>query len=58
LSPVPTTQLFEEYATDFPQLRHNPLWHNDSFFVMQLPLWNMELLQNVVDRAKLMNLKL
>jgi hypothetical protein len=41
-SPVPGTPLFERYAQQFPQLRTDPLWHNDTFFITQLPGWNWD----------------
>jgi hypothetical protein len=50
LSPVPGTRLFERYAATFPQLRTDPLWHNDMFFITQLPGWDWEAVEMI--RAK------
>jgi hypothetical protein len=52
LSPVPRTRLFEEYRGHFPQLAADPLWHNDSFFISQLPGWDGDAVQRVADAAK------
>jgi hypothetical protein len=42
LSPVPGTELFNTYAPYFPALATDPLWHNDTFFISQLPAWGEE----------------
>lgn len=42
LSPVPGTGLFNEYIHDFPAIATNPLWHNDTFFIVKLPGWGEE----------------
>lgn len=55
LSPVPRTALFEQYARRFPQLREDPLWHNDAFFVTQLPGWGWRAMEEVGRKARLMN---
>jgi hypothetical protein len=52
LSPVPRTKLFEYYQAQFPELAIDPLWHNDTFFISQLPGWNAEAVQQVIDAAK------
>jgi hypothetical protein len=58
LSPVPKTALFDQYAKQFPEIVTDPLWHNDSFFITQLPGWNADAVQEVMDRAKNQNAKL
>lgn len=55
LSPVPNTQLFEYYADQYPLLRTNPLFHNDSFFVAQLPGWDFAGIQQIIDISKKFN---
>jgi hypothetical protein len=52
LSPVPTTPLFGHYATLFPELRTDPLSHNDSYFITRLPGWDGGAMQEIIDRAK------
>ncbi len=55
LSPVPRTQLFEYYANQFPQLKTEPLFQNDSFFVAQLPGWDYAGMQQIIDISKKLN---
>ncbi|MGB7566731.1 MAG: B12-binding domain-containing radical SAM protein [Chitinivibrionales bacterium] len=55
LSPIPRTQLFEHYADQYPQLRTEPLFQNDSFFVAQLPGWDFACMQQIIDISKKMN---
>jgi hypothetical protein len=55
LSPVPGTPLFERYAATYPILRETPLSHNDTFFITQLPGWDAESVQQVMDLAKAKN---
>jgi radical SAM superfamily enzyme YgiQ (UPF0313 family) len=52
LSPVPHTRLFEHYAVQYPQLKTDPLFHNDSFFVAQLPGWDYAAMQQIIDISK------
>jgi radical SAM superfamily enzyme YgiQ (UPF0313 family) len=52
LSPVPRTQLFEHYSAQYPQLRSDPLWHNDTFFVTRLKGWSWDAVQDIRDRAR------
>ncbi|MBD3315144.1 MAG: radical SAM protein [Chitinivibrionales bacterium] len=47
LSPVPGTPLFGGYAKRFPQLRIDPLWHNDTFFIMQLEGWSWQAIEEI-----------
>ncbi|MDD5673851.1 MAG: B12-binding domain-containing radical SAM protein [Chitinivibrionales bacterium] len=54
-SPVPNTPLFNEYTQQFPQIISDPLWHNDTFFIAQLPGWDYESVQKARDYAKLLN---
>ena len=57
LSPVPTTPLFERYSEAFPQLRTDPLWHNDVFFITQLPGWSVEAVEEIRTRVAELNMK-
>jgi radical SAM superfamily enzyme YgiQ (UPF0313 family) len=55
LSPVPGTLLFETYAAAFPQIRSDPLWHNDTFFLTQLPGWNWDEMEKIRVRVRELN---
>lgn len=55
LSPVPHTPLFEYYVKAFPQLRHNPLFHNDLFFITQLPGWSYSALGEIKSKTRELN---
>jgi radical SAM superfamily enzyme YgiQ (UPF0313 family) len=55
LSPVPGTPIFNYYAGLFPQLRTDPLYHNDSFFITLLPGWDDMAVQKIMDMAKIRN---
>jgi hypothetical protein len=55
LSPVPQTQLFEYYADQYPELKTEPLFQNDSFFVAQLPGWDFACMQQIIDVSKKLN---
>ncbi len=55
LSPVPHTPVFEYYAVSFPQLRHEPLFHNDIFFITQLPGWDYSVLKEIKNKAREFN---
>ena len=55
LSPVPGTPLFERYAAQFPQIKTDPLWHNDVFFITQLDGWSWDDVERVRIRAKELN---
>jgi len=57
LSPVPHTPLFATYAKQYPQILSDPLTHNDSYFVTMLPNWDNTAMQQILDRAKLHNVK-
>ncbi len=52
LSPVPKTLVFNEYAIKFPHIRTNHHWHNDTFFITQLPSWNIEAIESIKNHAK------
>jgi radical SAM superfamily enzyme YgiQ (UPF0313 family) len=54
-SPVPKTPLFEKYSRRFPQLLKTPLFHNDTFFITQLPGWDASAVQDIIDLAKWYN---
>jgi len=58
LSPVPGTDLFLRYARRYPPIATDPLWHNDSFFITQLPGWSAETAQEIIDAAKECNARL
>jgi hypothetical protein len=55
LSPVPGTPLFERYAKRFPQIKTDPLWHNDLFFITQVDGWSREAAEEIRMNAKEMN---
>lgn len=52
LSPVPGTKLFIHYIRDFPELETDPLFHNDTFFITQLPGWNFSIVDEVKKVAR------
>ncbi len=49
ISPVPKTPLFDHFVQSAPQILHNPLTHNDTYFITQLPGWGT----NAVDEIKI-----
>lgn len=55
LSPVPHTKLFKAYQAQFPLLHSDPLWHNDTFFITQLPGWNAERVEIIRLLARELN---
>ena len=57
-SPVPNTKLFDRYLSRYPLLKTDPLFHNDSFFTAQLPGWDFDAMQSIVDYAKKLNSEL
>ncbi|MBN1130131.1 MAG: radical SAM protein [Chitinispirillaceae bacterium] len=52
LSPVPGTRLFEHWARQFPRLCTDPLWHNDLFFITQLPNWGWDEMDMIREKAQ------
>ncbi|MBD3347552.1 MAG: radical SAM protein [Chitinivibrionales bacterium] len=52
LSPVPHTPLFGYYAELFPQIRTDPLWQNDVFFITQLSGWDEKSIEEIKHRGK------
>jgi hypothetical protein len=58
ISPVPQTILFEYYAQQFPLLRLDPLWQNDSFFITCLKGWDHAAIESVRVKAKDINSKI
>ena len=44
--------LFERYAERYPAIRTDPLWHNDTFFITQLPGWGVEGVEEVMGAAR------
>lgn len=55
LSPVPCTAMFEYYSKIFPEIKTDPLWHNDTFFVTQLPQWSSESIEQIRLRVRELN---
>jgi len=55
LSPVPGSALFSRYASDYPILKKDPLSHNDSYFITQLPNWNYEKVELIKTHARELN---
>jgi hypothetical protein len=55
LSPVPGTPLFEHYARTFPQLNHDPLFHNDLFFITLLPGWSSAAVEEIKSATRRLN---
>jgi radical SAM superfamily enzyme YgiQ (UPF0313 family) len=51
-SPVPSTPLFDYYASQFPQIKFNPLWHNDLFFITRLSGWGLRGFEEVKGWAR------
>ena len=58
LSPVPGTRTFEHYLRKFPEIKDDPLVHNDTYFVTRLPGWDADALQQIVDSANKHNARL
>jgi len=58
LSPVPHTPLFDYYAEYYPQLTQEPLFHNDLFFITQLPGWSYQTIEEVKSIARELNKKI
>lgn len=56
LSPVPETELFNYYSKIFPELKKDPLWHNDTFFITQLREWGEEGVEIIREVSKDLNL--
>jgi hypothetical protein len=52
LSPVPGTRLFDHYACRYPLLKTDPLWHNDLFFITQLPGWSWDAVEKVRESTR------
>ncbi len=55
LSPVPHTKLFNYYTETLPQLTQDPLFHNDTFFITQLPGWGYDAMEEVKGKAQELN---
>jgi len=55
LSPVPGTPLFDHYAATFPRLHEDPLFHNDIFFITQLPGWSYSAVEEIKNAARSCN---
>ncbi|MGA1825962.1 MAG: B12-binding domain-containing radical SAM protein [bacterium] len=55
LSPVPQTPIFDFYARQFPQLKNDPLTHNDIFFITLLPQWDIATVEEVIKRSRQYN---
>ncbi len=52
LSPVPYTPLFNYYAKIFPLLKSNHHYHNDTFFITQLPGWDYSQVEMIKIKAR------
>ncbi|KMQ52637.1 Radical SAM domain protein [Chitinispirillum alkaliphilum] len=57
ISPVPGTSLFDKYANIYPQLLSDPNWHNDVFFITNLPGWTESVLRELELRVRYLNQK-
>lgn len=55
ISPVPGTELFRHYATQFPEIVTDPLWHNDTFFITNLEGWDDEGVEMIRQKARSLN---
>lgn len=55
VSPVPGTELFRQYAVQFPEIMTDPLWHNDSFFIMNLEGWDDLGIEMIRQKARTLN---
>jgi radical SAM superfamily enzyme YgiQ (UPF0313 family) len=55
LSPVPGSPLFETYADKFSELRDDPLWHNDTFFITKLSGWSDDAIESVRQKTRILN---
>ena len=55
LAPVPGTELFNHYVQWYPQLQTDPYWHNDTFFITQLPGWNWGAVEEIRRYARKLN---
>jgi hypothetical protein len=55
VSPVPGTQLFKYYSEQFPQIKTDPLWHNDTFFITNLEFWDEISLESIRQKARTLN---
>jgi len=55
LSPVPKTDLFAHYLSQYPQIAVDPLWHNDHFFITCLPGWNSDTVEQIRLLARELN---
>jgi radical SAM superfamily enzyme YgiQ (UPF0313 family) len=55
LSPVPRTPLFDHYANTYPQMKTDPNFHNDTFFITQLPGWDYSSVEEIKDKARELN---
>jgi radical SAM superfamily enzyme YgiQ (UPF0313 family) len=56
LSPVPHTPLFDHYAGTYPQLKTDPHFHNDTFFITQLQGWDYSCVEEVKGKARELNI--
>jgi radical SAM superfamily enzyme YgiQ (UPF0313 family) len=55
VSPVPGTHLFKYYSEQFPQIRIDPLWHNDTFFITNIEFWDEITLESIRQKARTLN---
>lgn len=55
LSPVPHTELFKYYSHFFPQIKSDPLWHNDTFFITSLAQWDFDSVEMIRKKSREIN---
>lgn len=55
ISPVPGTELFRQYAIQFPAILSDPLWHNDTFFITNLESWDDSGIEMIRQKARALN---
>ncbi|HEX2959728.1 MAG TPA: B12-binding domain-containing radical SAM protein [Chitinispirillaceae bacterium] len=55
ISPVPGTALFKDYAASFPEIKTDPLWHNDTFFITNLECWDDAGIETIRQKARKLN---
>jgi hypothetical protein len=58
LAPVPETGLFNYYVKEYPQLQYDPLFHNDTFFITQLPHWGIVAVEEIKSMVRELNQKI
>jgi radical SAM superfamily enzyme YgiQ (UPF0313 family) len=54
-SPIPHTKEFEKYATEFPEIEREPLYQNDSFFIIHSGFTTFDWLNSMKDYVRKIN---